>query len=69
MGAAEKRYDNHQNYGLGELRPGGKILVTQPRKALARTMANYLRELNPKHEHLFGFQHAGSSTSAQHDEP
>eukprot|EP00971_Amphidinium_carterae_P336211 6472444-Amphidinium_carterae.1 len=69
MGAAEKRYDNYQTYGLGELRPGGKILVTQPRKALARTMATYLRNLNPKHEHLFGFQHAGSSTSAQHDEP
>eukprot|EP00971_Amphidinium_carterae_P346687 6488294-Amphidinium_carterae.1 len=32
-------------------------------------MATYLRELNPKHEHLFGFQHAGSSTSSQHDEP
>eukprot|EP00971_Amphidinium_carterae_P175920 3487307-Amphidinium_carterae.1 len=69
MGHAERRFDNYQKYGLGELRPGGKLLVTQPRKALARTMATYLRELNPQHEHLFGFQHAGSSTSAQHDEP
>eukprot|EP00971_Amphidinium_carterae_P082536 1632440-Amphidinium_carterae.1 len=67
--AAEKRYEKNQTYGLGELRPGGKILVTQPRKALARTMATYLRGLNPQHEHLFGFQHAGNSTSAQHDEP
>eukprot|EP00971_Amphidinium_carterae_P181981 3611309-Amphidinium_carterae.1 len=68
-GNAERRYDHQQTYGLGELRPGGKLLVTQPRKALARTMATYLRELNPQHEHLFGFQHAGSSTSTQHDEP
>eukprot|EP00971_Amphidinium_carterae_P011124 219147-Amphidinium_carterae.1 len=26
MGHAEKRYDKQQTYGLGELRPGGKIL-------------------------------------------
>eukprot|EP00971_Amphidinium_carterae_P107663 2131844-Amphidinium_carterae.1 len=55
MGAAEKRYETHQTYGLGELRPGGKILITQPRKALARTMATYLRDLNPQHEHCLVF--------------
>eukprot|EP00971_Amphidinium_carterae_P332839 6467208-Amphidinium_carterae.1 len=56
-------------FGLGELRPGGKILITQPRKALARSMSSYLRGLNTQHEHLFGFQHAGQATSSQHVEP
>eukprot|EP00971_Amphidinium_carterae_P334469 6469778-Amphidinium_carterae.1 len=65
----EKRHDKEGTYGLGELRPGGKILITQPRKTMVRTMAAYLRDLNPQHDHLFGFQHAGNSTSAQHSEP
>eukprot|EP00971_Amphidinium_carterae_P001965 39309-Amphidinium_carterae.1 len=67
----ERKYEKGEPFSLGELRPGGKILIAQPRisKALARSMASYLRGLNAQHDHLFGFQHAGHATSSQHDEP
>eukprot|EP00971_Amphidinium_carterae_P199519 3959771-Amphidinium_carterae.2 len=65
----EKRQEKRERFTRGELRPGGKILITQPRKALARSMASYLRNMNTKHDYLFGFQHAGHATSSQHAEP
>eukprot|EP00971_Amphidinium_carterae_P132632 2626681-Amphidinium_carterae.1 len=51
-----------------ELRPGGRILVTEPRKALTLSMVNYLKNMNRQHEFLFGYQYAGASSSQNHDE-
>eukprot|EP00971_Amphidinium_carterae_P277550 5508554-Amphidinium_carterae.1 len=47
-----------QRFGMHELRPGGRIMVTQPRKALARTMASHLKYINREHQYLFGFHYS-----------
>eukprot|EP00971_Amphidinium_carterae_P330333 6463314-Amphidinium_carterae.1 len=51
-----------------ELRPGGRILITEPRKALTRSMVGHLKNINRSHEFLFGYQYAGASSSPNHDE-
>eukprot|EP00971_Amphidinium_carterae_P323710 6433272-Amphidinium_carterae.1 len=61
--------ENKTSFGMNELRPGGRIMVTQPRKALARTMASHLKYINKEHQYLFGFHYSGHASSADHVEP
>eukprot|EP00971_Amphidinium_carterae_P027609 543918-Amphidinium_carterae.1 len=51
-----------------ELRPGGRVLITEPRKALTRSMVSHLKNMNRQHDFLFGYQYAGASSSPNHDE-
>eukprot|EP00971_Amphidinium_carterae_P281142 5582199-Amphidinium_carterae.2 len=51
-----------------ELRPGGRVLITEPRKALTRSMVSHLKNMNREHDFLFGYQYAGASSSPNHDE-
>eukprot|EP00971_Amphidinium_carterae_P066269 1312323-Amphidinium_carterae.1 len=57
------------NFAMDELRPGGRIMVTQPRRALAKTMSSHLKKLNPEHQYLFGFHYSGHASSSSHKEP
>eukprot|EP00971_Amphidinium_carterae_P082760 1637269-Amphidinium_carterae.1 len=54
---------------MNELRPGGRIMITQPRRALAKTMASHLKGINKEHQYLFGFHYSGHASSSSHDEP
>eukprot|EP00971_Amphidinium_carterae_P343331 6483018-Amphidinium_carterae.1 len=58
-----------EEFGMGELRPGGRIMITQPRKALAKTMASHLKHINKEHQYLFGFHYSGHASSSEHQEP
>eukprot|EP00971_Amphidinium_carterae_P343665 6483566-Amphidinium_carterae.1 len=60
---------NKKDYGMGELRPGGRIMITQPRKALAKSMASHLKHINKEHQYLFGFHYSGHASSSEHKEP
>eukprot|EP00971_Amphidinium_carterae_P176494 3499328-Amphidinium_carterae.1 len=60
---------DRNTFGMNELRPGGRIMVTQPRKALAKTMASHLKFINKAHQYLFGFHYSGHASSAEHKEP
>eukprot|EP00971_Amphidinium_carterae_P322303 6405827-Amphidinium_carterae.5 len=56
-------------FTTGELRPGGRIMITQPRKALAKTMSTHLKTINKQHKYLFGYHYSGHASSSEHQEP
>eukprot|EP00971_Amphidinium_carterae_P257881 5118801-Amphidinium_carterae.1 len=60
---------DRKRFGMNELRPGGRIMVTQPWKALAKTMASHLKNINKEHQYLFGFHCSGHASSSSHKEP
>eukprot|EP00971_Amphidinium_carterae_P313251 6225583-Amphidinium_carterae.1 len=65
---AQGRDQKRNPFLPSELRPGGRILITEPRKALTLSMVNHLKNMNRQHDFLFGFQYAGKSSSQNHDE-
>eukprot|EP00971_Amphidinium_carterae_P201265 3994092-Amphidinium_carterae.1 len=65
---AHGRNQREEPFLPSELRPGGRVLITEPRKALTRSMVSHLKNLNRYHDFLFGYQYAGASSSPNHDE-